>query len=125
MNSKFFCPICGNELKERYSIGDICTCCGNESEFDDDIEKPDIDYQEYFKILEEVMKLEENNEEVPKKLKEYLESTTYTKEEAWEILRNKWIKEGCKWKYNFRNEKPKNWNMKMVKKQLLNINIKL
>ncbi|MTI47654.1 MAG: hypothetical protein FH761_07415 [Firmicutes bacterium] len=34
---KYFCPICGNSLDEEFSIGNICPCCGNESEFHDDI----------------------------------------------------------------------------------------
>jgi len=126
--SEFYCPICGNVLKEEFAIGDICPCCGNESECDDHIDKWHIikqDEEHYFSVLKEVCELHENGKEVPKEKREYLDSMIYTKEEAWEILRKKWIDEGFKWKWNNKNEKPAGWNEEMAKCQLHNIGIYL
>lgn len=89
MENLYYCPICGCKLNSAFTIGEICPCCGNESECDDHIENS-IDF------------------------------TIYSKEKAWEILRNKWINEGCPWVFR---GKPTDWNKNMAKKQLKNINI--
>lgn len=36
------CAICGWNLKEYYSVGDICPCCNNEYNFDDFLKKGEI-----------------------------------------------------------------------------------
>ena len=36
------CHICGWDLKEYYSGGDICPCCGNEYDFADCLFKEEI-----------------------------------------------------------------------------------
>ena len=91
--------------------------------FHDDIEKPDIDYKKYFKMAEILKNCDDNEVEVPTYVTEYLKSTVYTKEEAWSILRKKWIDEGFKWKWT--SDKPKNWSIEVAIKQLLNINIRI
>lgn len=116
----FYCPICGNVLKEEFAIGVICPCCGNESECDDHMEKWHLikqDEERYYSTLKELC---EKGEELSEEKREYLNSMIYTKEEAWEILRNRWIEEGFKWKFS---NKPNGWNEEMAKRQLQNIGI--
>ncbi len=48
------------------------------------------------------------------------DSTIYSEEEAWKILRSQWIDKGYPWTYS---RKPTEWNEEMAKKQLENINI--
>ena len=106
-----------------FGTGDICPCCGNEMGFDDDIDKPDIDYEEDFRMAEILKDCYDNDKEVPTYVREYIRSTVYTKEEAWSILRKKWIDKGFKWKCA--KDKPKNWSTEVPIKQLLNINVRI
>lgn len=119
MENRFYCPICGSELTTEFSIGTICLCCGNECGYDDDIQKEDIDEQYYYKILALCKKLEEDGDEIPQTIKEYLANTRYDKKTAWGILREKWIRSGYVWKY----KKPENWNLNKAREQLRNIGI--
>ncbi|MCY6485512.1 hypothetical protein OW763_14350 [Clostridium aestuarii] len=123
---KHFCPICGcYEPENQFSIGEICPCCGNEIGCDDDIEKPNINQEQYFQMIQISIDSYENGKEVPNHVKQFLENAKYSEDEAWEILRNKWIEKGCPWKYNFKGERPENWGIELAKLQLLNIGIKL
>ncbi|QUH27748.1 hypothetical protein [Vallitalea guaymasensis] len=106
--NKFYCPICGNQLVEAFSIGDICSCCGNECGCDERIIRELVDGT-YDKITLDTL----NN------------ISYLTKEEAHEYLRKQWILQGLNWKYNDCNEKPEAWNFEMARKQLTNININL
>lgn len=73
--NSFYCPVCGCVLKEKFSIGFICPCCGNERE--------DLDLEYYFKILFETRKLEESDKEIPKEMIDYLQGATYVMENYW------------------------------------------
>lgn len=121
MKKVFYCPICGCELETEFTIGMICPCCGNESGYDDDIEKEDIDKHFYYKTLIIHKQLYEKGEEIPQDIKDYLSSTKYSINTAWSILREKWIKDGFMWKYNM----TKNWNSDKAREQLKNIGISI
>ncbi|MBM7616094.1 hypothetical protein [Alkaliphilus hydrothermalis] len=108
---KFFCPICGNQLIEEFAIGDICSCCGNESCVDDDILS-----NELAKFNDEDFLIAGCNKSELKKL------TRMPFEVAHRLLRAKWINDGCKWVFNSRNEKPNDWSLEKAKQQLSNIN---
>jgi hypothetical protein len=121
-----FCPVCGNILEDDFShYYVICSCCGNQGNVDDDIDKIHLikqDEEHYWDVLAKLKNLTDNSEEVPKEISDYLASMRYTKEEAWQMLREEWIKKGYPWVHG---GKPINWNEKMAKKQLENINVHL
>lgn len=116
---KHYCPICGNELGREYANGVICLCCGNESGYDDDIEKDDIDYDEYLVMLKIRDDFERKRKPVPDHVRSYLDNARYDKRTAWEMLRKKWIEEeGCRWKYG---DGPGGWSREMAQEQLKRI----
>ncbi len=120
----YFCPICGCKLENdfnQYYV--ICPCCGNQGNVNDDINKKDFikqDEEKYYRVLMELKELIDNRKDVPREMRDYLELTVYTKEEAWTILREEWINKGYTW---VNDDKPAEWNEEMAKKQLENINI--
>lgn len=123
---KHFCPICGCILNYDFNQYTICPCCGNQGNVTDDINKTEAikkDEEYYYFILSKLNELYQDNKEAPKEMRDYLDSTVYTKEEAWEMLRNEWIQKGFKWKNSNKDEKPLGWNEKMAKEQLKNIKI--
>ncbi|SHK54311.1 hypothetical protein [Paramaledivibacter caminithermalis] len=111
---KYYCPICGYELKEEFSIGIICPCCGNESGFEDDILFDEL--KEFSSKDFKVAKVDKDElirksiEPIPIKI-------------AYRLLRAKWINKGCKWTYNSKNERPKDWGIEKAKEQLKNIGV--
>jgi|GEM_PF-3443646 len=126
-NQNFYCPICGNKLEEEFTIGVICPCCGNESECHDDIDNQDFinSTKEYYEeVQKKLLVIAENYEDfvtkIPEEIKDYLKSTHYSKEEAWNILRQEWIKKCYPW---IHGKKPTIWNEEIAKNQLKNINI--
>jgi hypothetical protein len=102
---KYYCPICGKTLKTPFSHGDICTCCGNESGCDDNIIK------------------EFTNDTAKITIAKAINISFLSQSEAWDYLREKWIKEGFLWANNDFNERPIGWNRNMAIEQLKNINI--
>lgn len=111
---KHFCPICGNRLLDEFATGDICSCCGNESGFDDDI------------LSEELVKFSDEDFTAAKLKKSELEKYPLMPLDiAYHLLRAKWIVQGCKWKYNMRNEKPDSWGIEEAEKQLKNIDVNI
>lgn len=114
---KHYCPICGYELGRKYTDGVICLCCGNESGYDDDIEKEDIDYDEYLVMLKIRDDFERKKRPVPEHVLAALENAKYDKKTAWRMLRKKWVAEGCQWKFG---PGPEGWGKEMAETQLRN-----
>jgi len=111
--NRFYCPICGKELVEEFAIGDICSCCGNESCVSDDI------------LSDELIKFSNKDFACAgynrRELEEY---SVMPIKIAHKLLRANWINNGCIWKYNDLNEMPCNWSMDKAKEQLINIDEK-
>ena len=151
----YLCPICGNLLEDLFVSGIICPCCGNEAGFNDDIlyeelgkfsnkdfeiskiKKEDLKKYDELEITrgkgiskEEAKQIlkkewEKYGAEIDKEfLHRYMEQPI-PKEIAYKLLRAKWINNGCKWKWNDKNEKPNDWSMEKAKEQLENININI
>ncbi len=103
------CPICGNSMEEGFHLGDICPCCGNESGFGDD-----ITCDELIEKFEQSV-LEKFSEQIKEELSR---SAILDKTTAWMLLRTKWIRGGCRWKYE---SMPIGWDEEKGKQQLLSI----
>lgn len=108
-----YCPICGNKLEGPFARGDICNCCGNEARYDDD-----ITFRELKRFTFKDFKMSRRG---AKRFKPFDEALPL--DIAHDLLRAKWINNGCKWRYNSYGEKPVGWNLEMAKQQLRNINI--
>ncbi|WP_282804602.1 hypothetical protein [Clostridium tetani] len=117
MNNKHYCPICGFELEHTFTLGVICD--------DVDFIKDTVDRDKYEFYVLMAAELHMKNQVIPKKISEFLSNAKLSEEEIWERLRENWIRDGCKFKWHYKNKKIVNWNIKKAEKQLLNINVGL
>ncbi|WXR60228.1 hypothetical protein WG909_07785 [Peptostreptococcaceae bacterium AGR-M142] len=112
-----YCPVCGFKLIKELVPGSICDCCGYEYDVTDYITLEELEISKDYKnfilnsLQNKILDLNINKENV------------LPIDIVHEILRSKWIYYGCKWKWNDKNKKPKDWGIDRAKKQLQNINI--
>ena len=104
------CAICGWNLKELYSSGDICPCCFNEYGFDDCLEKEEI-LEEYCGGDREKLRI------MAPELDGVRDGEYVANDIAWRFLRLAWVKKGCPFKWA-KHEGIENWTIEDAKKQL-------
>lgn len=112
-----YCQVCGLEYSSQLLPGMICSCCGYEYTVDDYITLEEINMiKKYRDVISPLVRSELNHL--------YLNPTQEIPiQYAHKILRSIWIKNGCNWIYNNKNQKPINWNYDKAKEQLKNIGI--
>ncbi len=108
------CPICGYDLGEEYAIGEICPCCFNESDFDDDILYDELDRFCDADFLMTYLKKEDFGE-----LRNIKPEPAISIEIAHSLLRAEWIRKGYKWYSD--EDRPNDWSVEKAKKQLENL----
>lgn len=84
----YYCPICGNGLKESFGLGEICNCCFNESYCDDSICWESLDLEIGYDLCKKVFP------EYFLKQNHYKSMDGFAdKEIVWKLLRAKWCAE--------------------------------
>ena len=104
------CAICGWNLKEYYSVGDICPCCNNEYSFDDFLEKGEI-LENYCGGDREKLRI------MAPELDGVGDEEYVANDIAWRFLRLAWVKNGCSFRYH-KDEGIQKWTIEDAKKQL-------
>ena len=109
------CHICGWDLKEYYSGGDICPCCGNEYDFADCLFKEEI--------LEKYCSDRRKMHSIAPELDDMSDEEEAPRDVTWRFLRLSWVKKGCPFKWA-KEEGVAEWTIEDAKKQLNRIGYK-
>ena len=109
------CHICGWDLKEYYSGGDICPCCGSEYDFADCLFKEEI--------LEKYCSDRRKMHSIAPELDDMSDEEVAPCDVTWRFLRLSWVKKGCPFKWA-KEEGVAEWTIEDAKKQLNRIGYK-